>query len=180
MDDKIETLWNIYDSINSMIKFSDTKATAILAINGVVLTIIFSNISKFLPLIADPLYRNFVIVSVTVGTLTGIVSIICSISCLIPKTNFYKDKKDYKTSTIFFGDIAKKENPGSYSQFIKEVLSKEGQLENDILQSIWINSKISANKFLKVQLAVILLGLTIFFLIIPLFIYVIPYSNLHL
>ena len=41
---QLEPLWKIYETINEWIRFSDTKAVAILGINGVFASFVFSNL----------------------------------------------------------------------------------------------------------------------------------------
>jgi len=42
MKEALVTMWNIYNTVNELIRFSDTKAGALLALNGIILTIIAS------------------------------------------------------------------------------------------------------------------------------------------
>lgn len=176
MDKQTDNLWKIYESINSWIRFSDTKAAAILASSGVILTIIFSNISKFFQLIGcNSLLMDFTIVFVTIGAISGIISIIYSINCLIPRINVDKENINYKDSVIFFNDINERyENPNSYYTDVKKVLS-DSNLDPHISQEIWINSKIASLKYKSVKWSIRALGVSIFFLIFPLLIAVISW-----
>jgi len=47
MPTTLEILWSTYDTINGWIKFSDTKAGAILAANIAILAILFSKFIDF-------------------------------------------------------------------------------------------------------------------------------------
>ena len=48
-----DNLWKIYDNISELIRFSDAKATAILATNGVIVGFYFSNISTLKDILTD-------------------------------------------------------------------------------------------------------------------------------
>lgn len=167
MSQNIEDLWNIHDSICSWIRFSDTKSAVILATNGVILSIIFSNITKFISLIGTSQFLDNFIVTVTIGAFAGIGSIIFCILSLIPRTKSSSD------SLIYFGNIAKSEkfeNFESYSKYTKKKLFFDNKLDDHILQDIFINSDIASNKFKYVQYATFLLGMAIFFLVMPILI----------
>jgi hypothetical protein len=41
-----ETLWRIYNGVNDLIKFSDSKAGVILAVNGIIVSAILSNLDE--------------------------------------------------------------------------------------------------------------------------------------
>lgn len=162
MKENIESLWKIYNAVNEWIKFSDTKAAVVLATNGVVLSIFFSNILKYIkPLFLYQVLTSFVILFIIIGTVAGILSIIYAIFCLIPDTGSYKSK-----SLVFFGDIAQFDTPEEYSKEAKKELFNELNLKDHIFQEIWINSRIASDKYDNVKLSIKLLGIAVLFLII--------------
>ena len=81
MSVKIEALWKTYNSINEWIRFSDTKAGAILAANGVIASIVLSKLTKsnvFLdghPIFLFPLI---------IGIILTCISIISCLICITP------------------------------------------------------------------------------------------------
>lgn len=164
INEKCDDLWKIYNSINSWIKLSDTKATALLAINGVILTIIFSSVPKLVSFI-DLQTIKILITGILIGSLSSTISLLFSVLCLIPRVSSDKSQK----SVIFFGDISKNYNDSkSYADSATEILFKDRKLKDQILSEIWINSKIASAKYFNVKYAIIFLIGTIFCLIIPL------------
>ncbi|BDZ71139.1 hypothetical protein [Methanobacterium petrolearium] len=110
MNDSIENIWKTFNSINDWVKFSDTKATVVLATNGVILSIIFANVSKFLSLLI--LYPTLILIlasSLLIGVFLSLISIFYSIRCLIPRTNLkIVDKKIYCIMEIYANLTAQK------------------------------------------------------------------------
>ncbi|MDG3546260.1 Pycsar system effector family protein [Methanobacterium formicicum] len=157
MKDNINSLWNIYNTVNEWIKFSDTKAAVVLATNGVILSLFFSNIFNYIKI---EQLTILIIILIIIGTTAGLFSIIFAILCLVPNTNNYKLK-----SLIFFGDIAKFESPEKYSDEVGKKLFND--LKRQISQEIWINSRIASNKYDNVSYSIKLLLISILFLIMP-------------
>ncbi|MBP1945205.1 Pycsar system effector family protein [Methanobacterium petrolearium] len=165
MNDSIENIWKTFNSINDWVKFSDTKATVVLATNGVILSIIFANVSKFLSLLI--LYPTLILIlasSLLIGVFLSLISIFYSIRCLIPRTNLkIVDKKNL----LYYGDICKFDSPKKYSESANNLFMNEPKLKEQLFSQIFANSKIATIKYKRVKLAIIFLGLAIFFLIIP-------------
>lgn len=147
MNTTIETLWKTYNVINEWIRFSDTKAGAILAANGVIASIVLSKLSE------DNVFLNnhpIFLIPLILGIITTFISIISSIICLNPTL-----KIGTKTnSVIFFANIA--ENFEIYSDYEKnalDVLTDEKHAAAQISQQVWANSKVALKKYKAVAWA---------------------------
>jgi hypothetical protein len=144
MTTKIETLWGTYQAINDLIRFADTKATAILAVNGVMAGFFFSNVSEvqtFLgqsPLATLPLAIAIVFVLISAG---------CSAYCIMPRLG------GKKNCLIFFCDIARSyKSATDYEAAWKNVARTH--IEIELTHQIWENSKIASKKYELVWCAV--------------------------
>ena len=142
----LETLWKTYDTINGHIKFSDTKAAAVLASSGFIYSTI---ISKFIDnkdfIIGHPLLLSVLIF----GFILGFASICFSILCLNPRM-VDNDPK----SLIFFRDIAKKyENYDDYKEDILINFGDDEKALNQMTQQVWVASSIAAYKYNYVKFA---------------------------
>lgn len=145
-----EDAYKNLDIINSWISNSDTKASIILGLLGVLMTVIFSN-DSFLDTIikllqnvlsnmnfSDVLYFAFTFASLCLFVL-GIYRLI---RVLIP---ILKTNSSLNRSYIFFGYIS---NHPSFLDFKEDINNAtEEELQNDILNQIYINSIICKNKF---------------------------------
>ena len=141
MNTTIETLWKTYNVINEWIRFSDTKAGAILAANGVIASIILSKLPDHQVFLNEHLT---LLILLMLGITTTFISIILSIICLNPTL-----KIGTKTnSVIFFANIA--ENFQTYDEYEKnalDVLIDEKHAATQIAQQVWANSKVALKKY---------------------------------
>lgn len=156
IDRAIESMWLTYSNINDLIKFADVKAGAILALNGVVLSIILKDsISNKIFLLDNFLFAIFLYL----GILSGILSIITSIYSLKP--NMSRDTH----SLIYFRSIYKKYNSIlDYNKAVLDVFSCELTALSQISDEVWLISGIAFRKFNIVNWAIwFLLGETISF-----------------
>jgi len=160
MPTTLEIMWRTYDTINGWIKFSDTKAGAILAANIALLAIQFS---KFID------FKDFIIIHQTIGWLLalsitcGILSIAFSIISLNPRTT-----SGAKSSLIFFENIVNDySNCSQYKIAVGNKLRNDKDLMDQITEQVWINSNIAHDKYNKIKwsmcffLSMIILILTI-------------------
>jgi hypothetical protein len=159
MIDYAAFMWNIYNSITDQIKFCDTKATAILASNGVILSIIFSksidNI-QFLKSNKLVLFDSLLIFTF------GILSIYYCVKCLSPRL-----ENNSIQSIIFFEDIAQYFNtPDEYDQVAGNIAKNDAEFTRQISHSIWIISKIASKKYNYILKAVKSFKYMILFIII--------------
>jgi len=163
----IDTLWRTYEIINDWIKFSDTKAAAILAMNGViigvVLTAILTNLSDAQDYLKDHTCLRWLLI---LGIILEAASIICCFFCLKPTL-----RNKNPSSLIYFGDIYWGYKTSSeYMEAVKEQFTHDEKTVSHIADQIWINSKIAWKKYVAVGLALVFLTLTICIGIVGLFI----------
>lgn len=152
-EEQIEEAKASLDRINSWINSCDSKAGTVLALIGVLLTIIFTNdgmaeMYNVLQNIVPPANLCTVLYIVFLGSSVfmlcyGIARLILSLVARI-NTNIYKQPGLIIDSVLFFGKIS---NRPSYLTFQNNVLSmkKEDYLK-DLLSQVYINSKIANEK----------------------------------
>ena len=151
-----ENMWKTYDAINGWIKFSDTKAGAILAANGAILTIAFSKSIDNKDFILD---NQFILISLSLGFLFGLISMIFAIFCLGPTLSIGEPK-----SLIYFGHIAKKyDSCNRYKIDVAVAFRDELDSIDQITSQVWANSKIAWKKYVNVTWAILFFIGVIFF-----------------
>lgn len=137
MSTKIESLWKIYDAINDLIRFADTKATAILAINGVIAGFFFSNINEVQIFLGQ---KPPSVVPLAIAITFVLLSAGCSAYCILPRLG------SKKNCLIFFCDIARNyKRDTDYETAWKKVT--RSKMETDLTHQIWANSKIASKKY---------------------------------
>lgn len=143
---KIEYLWNVYSSIVDWIKFSDTKAGAVIAANIAIITIILGNHNHIVALFDRSAIFAWLLGA---GVITIYLSIIFSISCLTPTLRI-----KHESSTIFFGHITNKAGSAeAYRNAINKVFEDNTQLDQ-ICEQIWSNATVAERKYRKVRWAI--------------------------
>jgi hypothetical protein len=148
-----EDLWKTYEAIQELIRFADTKATAILAINGIIAGFYFSNFSA---LQAVWQQKSLAIIPLTLTIVFILISTVSSAYCIAPRL-----KMNNKKCLIFFCDIAEFESADDYEEALgdeKSNLTMEKQLKDQI----WANSKIATRKYEIVNLCLSCFVLAIF------------------
>lgn len=159
--DNAEAMQNTLDRIIGFINNCDTKASIILALIGVIVTVIFSGNmpDKFLQIYGKEkeisscgsiLYIILCLASV-IAVVVGMLFLAAVLFARITGSN--------KDSKIYFGDIAENINAESYIEKVKSI-TVDTYIE-DIARQIYINSKICKKKyhFYNTGLVVGLVGL---------------------
>lgn len=152
-----ENMWKTYVVINEWIRFSDTKAVALLAANGTILTIVFSKSIDN----SEYLLKNFIILDIIIfGFVFGLISIIYAILCLNPTLNVGEPK-----SLIYFGHIAKRyDNCNRYRIEVMAAFKDDSGIIDQITNQVWANSKVSWKKYVNITWAIrFFMGAIIFF-----------------
>ncbi len=166
-----DDIYKNLENINSWINNSDTKASIVLGLNGVILSIIFTNdifIFKYIDIFknvfkninfSDILYISFTISAIAI-LIFGLYKLI---KVLMPTLKISLNSS--KSSHTYFGEIA---NFDSCSEFIASLneLSEEDVID-DLLSQVYINSVICNNKFtnFKIGLKYSLIGFGIIVLL---------------
>jgi hypothetical protein len=147
MDEKIEVLSKQYERVNHWINLADTKAGALLAFHGIMLTITFDHIDNVKTLVFSDFWHFLLIIGVFAFS---VASIIFAVLVFIPKLeNSTKQRMKFK-SLIYFNEIAERSFDDFSEEAIKTYYSNPSEMEKDYLRQIWINSKIAKSKFSKV------------------------------
>ena len=135
---KIENLQHTYDSIQELIRFADTKATAILATNGVIAGFFFANIATVQTLLHDkPIFIPFLIPPIIFLLASSIVAAYC----VAPRLKQNKSK-----CLIFFCDIANYSSADDYSKALAGQMTEE-KLEAQLIDQVWANSRVAVKKY---------------------------------
>lgn len=163
----IDYLQSTLDRIIGFVNSCDVKASIVLGIFGIVvggllsdsiLSIILCNLN--IAIGSDGLVAFFFLVLFALSSLsilTGLFSLICAISAKI--------KLSKKDSKIYFVDIAKNATEEAYKK--KLVPLKEGDVNDDLISQIYINSKICTRKYKRYNFGLIILviGVVVFLLV---------------
>lgn len=144
---KIESMWKTYEAINELIRFADTKATAILAVNGVIAGFFFSNIGALQTILQQKPAALAPLLMVSGFLLIS--SGFCAY-CIIPRLKMSKSK-----CLILFCDIADFPSAEDYQKGIGNEMDDE-KIEKHLADQIWVNSKIATRKYDAVTVAIIL------------------------
>jgi hypothetical protein len=169
IDKAIESMWNIYNNINDLIKFSDTKAGLILASNGAILSVIFINaIDRTINFSNYFLFLLFL----SIGLTFGVLSIIISIFSIKPNLIEIDDR-----SLIYFGTISQKYRKESkYHEKVFETFNNETLTLGQISDEVWIISGIALKKYKLINLSTwFLLGEMISFYIAAIILIILKY-----
>lgn len=155
-EEQIEEAKASLDRINGWINGCDSKAGTVLALTGVLLTIIFTNdgmaeMYKVLQNIFPPAIFCTVIYIVFLGSPVfmlcyGIVRLILTLVARID-ANIYQQPGLITDSVLFFGKISDR---ASYQVFQNDILSiKKDDYLKDLLSQVYINSKIANEKYVN-------------------------------
>jgi len=174
----LEHAYKNLENINMWINNSDTKSSIMLGLVGVVFTILFSNLKFIDSMIkvvtnccvkitfSDLLYLLMTAISLMI-LFSGIYMLI---RVLIPKLKLNINNND---SVIYFGSIGKYESVNDFKG--KALCIKKEELLDDLLNQIYINSKICMKKFNNYNVGIrsLIVGIISFVLLylIGLFIY---------
>ena len=168
-----DDIYKNLENINGWINNSDTKASIVLGLDGVMLSIIFTNdifVSNYINIFKNVFksinFSDILYIGFTIGSIVMLIfGLYKLIQVLVPtlKINF----NNSKPSHIYFGSIASFNSCSEFKFSIKK-LSEEDIMDN-LLNQVYINSLICNNKFnnFKTGLKHSLIG---FVLIIILFI----------
>ena len=145
MNTRLDSYWKIYQAKQELIRFADTKATAILAVDGVIAGLYFSNIDTIKTVLQHDFTASIPLVA-TMGFI--LISIIASALCIIPRL------KSTSNCPIYFCDIATNyKNADEYQNAMKKKKPKD--MQQALLSQIYIISKIAKKKHSLVQWVVI-------------------------
>jgi hypothetical protein len=153
--DKIDQLWNTYNSINEWIRFSDAKAGAVVLIQGVIIGAILQNGTQIDAIVTKNAIHSILgLVTIFLFFYSFSLALICLNPSLDPAelARFRrKPLKSDKSSLIFFGDIAARPDFATFQSEINTRFSDEKDFAGQLSNQIWINSKIATRKYQAVE-----------------------------
>lgn len=165
-DDKIQDdYWKILQNINEWIKFSDQKGVFVITTYSVILTLIYTNSADIYQAVTN---SKILTISSILCALFSAISIFFSFKCLSPNLSNVN-----KSSIFFFGHIANHKNHNDYHSYSKSILQNGVEIEENLSEQIYTNSKIATNKFKLVtwsircqilSISILLLSLIIYFI----------------
>lgn len=160
----MEDLWKIYDTENEWIRYSDTKSNLIITVYGVVLTLIYSNANSVYIEITK---SNTLFILSILSIILAIMSFYYAVKCISPILNLNKSKTKVK-SIIYFGGIT-----NLTKEDFKNSIKVKGNIENELIDQIYINANIANSKFVNVKKSIQFFALTIILTFIMLIFYLI-------
>jgi hypothetical protein len=157
-------LKDTFSNINDWLKFSETKTTALLGANGVIIFGLFR------------IFKNSEVIHnywISIVIIMFSISIFVNLASLIPSLKIpfilYKNKIEEKDNLLYFGDIAKY----SPNEYLNKLLNKENfsSIEKYYAEQIIINSIIALKKFRLYMISISLTTIAILILLILMAIY---------
>jgi hypothetical protein len=147
MDEKTANYWRILEINLDWIKFSDAKATGILTIYGIIVTVVYSNAVDIFGGEGVPLSQ--IIISATFG-LASLAAIYYAFRCITPRI-----MPSNQPSIIFFTTI-RQYYPlmEDYLKASHDVLDSKVGLDEQLARQIHINALIAQQKFNNVTLSI--------------------------
>ncbi|MBB4079425.1 hypothetical protein GGR28_002045 [Lewinella aquimaris] len=144
MDEKTENYWRILDANLEWIRYSDAKATGILTIYGVIITVAFTKMIDILEVISG----SWVLIGLTtISGLCSLVAIYFGFRSISPRLVSL-----HNSSIIFFGSILEhSKNIQEFREYSHRVLDSPKGLDDDLAGQIYINARIAAAKFQNVS-----------------------------
>lgn len=139
--------WKLHDHLNEVIKFSDTKALAVITIFGAAIIFFFTYLSHYFEQIQKHTTVSFIVIATI---LSGLASIYFSFKCVSPRFAPIKN-----LSPIYFRHISQ-----GYSLFpdfwekTNEILAEEDALAREIAFQVKVLSGIAEKKFIDIAWSV--------------------------
>lgn len=136
-----EDRFTILQGVNEWLRFSDSKAGVIIAFQGVTAGFLISNakILSEVGKLGGSCTRFICLFLLVIGAASSLISLLYSFKVVYPRLNIGEPK-----SRIFFAHIASLKTATDYS---KEISNKDYDLETDISNQIWANSKVAWRKY---------------------------------
>ncbi len=166
MDEKTGNYWKILETTLDWIKYSDAKATGILSIFGIIVTVIYSNIEPIKHLLMGNVYLGVLSVLSAICSLIAISYAFRSISPRIVKSN--------DQSIVFFGSVVRQyASLEEYRSMANKILDSKDGLDNELAEQIYINSSIAAKKFGDVTRSIRFFVVGMFLILLEIMIYMV-------
>ena len=134
-----DRLWKTYSTINEWIRYSDTKAYTLLAVQGVFIGLLYKALDGSID--SSGLTKILAIS----GLLLNVCSLVFAFFCVNPRQNVTGP-----VSPVYFGAIAKFSSAEDYQSHFNSSFVAPESVEKELSRQIYINSKVADQKFKKV------------------------------
>jgi len=162
-----ERYWQILQFNIEWLRFSETKATLVLTVYGILLTIIYTNSTSVFTSIQE---SGAIFYMVLIYSATIVASIVFAFLCISPRLK--NTNNNSNKSIIYFGVISSKfPDKSAYKTLAKSVLNDEEDFGDHIIDQIYTISKIASKKYYHVTWAMRLFIASLIWLILILVIY---------
>lgn len=145
MSDSLENLWIIYQSMNELVRFADTKASAILATETVAASVLLPQL-----LTMDFTQQNgFLLLLGAISALFGLFSFYYAVQTLVPANRVEVTDEG---SILYFGEIVRAYPlPIDYERAVGEVIQDEEQMAGQISRHVWAVAQIANKKYRNIN-----------------------------
>lgn len=138
--------WATYSQVNEWIRFADVKATALLAVSGVLGGLLISSAPAGT---CTGCQTQRILYAIATGAV--VLSTVMSLVALVPRLG----RRDRAASLLYFDHIARR-NPHDRKEFILAFLAMvddPAALRHEIAAQVWSNSQVARRKFRSVTFA---------------------------
>lgn len=163
---KPEKYWNVLQYNVEWLKFSETKASVLLTVYGIIITIIYTNSADVFTAVEN---NSFIGIMSVIVSILSVISIYFAFKCINPRL-----KNLNPSSIIYFGHIKEKYN--SFEDYFREtemILENESDFSKQIAEQIHVNSQIAWKKFFNVTWSIRFFILSIIILLVTILKYLI-------
>ncbi len=151
--------WEQLERLEKLIRASELKAGVVFSFHGLILGLLADRLGYLNQLFKD---NSIIIILSVVWILSVLISIFYCFKCFRPRIELKYDKNVFffRNAVYEFGNIKE------YSKKLVEVCGSEEELFDQLSQQICVESKIIDQKFISVNNAIKLFGLSIFFIVV--------------
>lgn len=142
--------WKIFSQVNEWIRFADLKATALLAVGGVLGGLLIRSVPSGCTGCQAPLaLYGVAIVAVVLSTIMSLVA-------LLPRLG----RAGEPTSVFYFHHVARRysRDPRAFAEAFMATVDDPAATTREVVAQIWANSQVARRKFRIVTYATWLIG----------------------
>lgn len=157
--------WQILQLNVEWLRFSETKATLVLTVYGVIFTIAYANSAEVFKSISS---SGWLLVLIFIYGGLSLTSIVFAFLCVNPAL-----KNTNPKSIIYFGHIKKDLSETAYKKRAQTIIDDEDKLTDEITEQIHVISKIAWTKYRSVGWALRFFIGSLIILILSIFSYLV-------
>lgn len=164
----LDFMWQTFSNLNEWVRFSDAKAAAVLATDGVIVGALVSVLVGSRP---DVLNSRFALIWITAIVIAASYSAAYALLSLMPQLKLSVKKRqtqsrdsdvieevdssEESSSLVFFMDIEKKfPTSKEFHDTIQRSLAQPDRAVRELTQQVWANSAVAAVKYTRVSRAI--------------------------